>query len=152
MAVRIARAADAPFNPALTLWYDQPSAKWTDALPLGNGRLGAMVFGGVEHERLALNEDTLYSGEPPADLRTIDITKDFSHVQELLRVPLIGVIPESESVLHASNQGTPAIHLKGTDVADAYIDVVARFLGEERELRFVSYEKPGLIKRLFGGK
>ena len=76
----------------------------------------------------------------------------YKDVQELLRVPLIGVIPESESVLHASNQGTPAIHLKGTDVAEAYADVVSRFLGEDRPLRFVNYEKPGLIKRLFGGK
>jgi septum site-determining protein MinD len=76
----------------------------------------------------------------------------YKDVQELLRVPLIGVIPESESVLHASNQGTPAIHLKGTDVSEAYVDVVARFLGEERPLRFVNYEKPGLMKRLFGGK
>jgi septum site-determining protein MinD len=73
-------------------------------------------------------------------------------VQELLRVPLIGVIPESESVLHASNQGTPAIHLKGTDVSEAYTDVVARFLGEERPLRFVDYVKPGIMQRLFGGK
>jgi septum site-determining protein MinD len=76
----------------------------------------------------------------------------YKDVQELLRVPLIGVIPESESVLHASNQGTPAIHLKGTDVSEAYIDVVARFLGEDRPLRFTNYEKPGLMKRLFGGK
>src|SRR5690606_28492810 len=63
----------------------------------------------------------------------------YKDVQELLRVPLIGVIPESESVLHASNQGTPAIHLKGTDVAEAYADVISRFLGEDRPLRFVSY-------------
>ncbi|MCB1886799.1 MAG: septum site-determining protein MinD [Rhodocyclaceae bacterium] len=76
----------------------------------------------------------------------------YKDIQELLRVPLIGVIPESENVLHASNQGTPAIHLKGTDVADAYTDVVARFLGEELPLRFVDYEKPGLLKRIFGGK
>nr|WP_211159976.1 septum site-determining protein MinD [Aromatoleum aromaticum] len=76
----------------------------------------------------------------------------YKDVQELLRVPLIGVIPESESVLQASNQGLPAIHLKGSDVAEAYSDVVARFLGDERELRFVNYEKPGLIKRLFGGR
>ena len=76
----------------------------------------------------------------------------YKDVQELLRVPLIGVIPESESVLHASNQGTPAIHLKGTDVSEAYTDVVARFLGEDQPLRFVNYDKPGLIKRLFGGK
>ena len=55
-------------------------------------------------------------------------------------------------MLQASNQGTPAIHLKGTDVADAYQDVVARFLEEERPLRFVDYDKPGILKRLFGGK
>ena len=67
-------------------------------------------------------------------------------------MPLLGVVPESESVLHASNQGTPAIHLKGTDVADAYTDIVARYLGENRPMRFVDYEKPGLLKRLFGGK
>lgn len=47
-----------------TLWYQQPAKEWTDALPLGNGRLGAMVFGGPESERLALNEDTLWSGGP----------------------------------------------------------------------------------------
>jgi septum site-determining protein MinD len=75
----------------------------------------------------------------------------YKDVQELLRVPLIGVIPESESVLQASNQGTPVIHIKESDASDAYQDVVARYLGEERELRFISYEKPGLLKRLFGG-
>ncbi len=76
----------------------------------------------------------------------------YKDVQELLRIPLIGVIPESDDVLQASNQGTPAIHLKDSDVATAYLDVVARFLDEDRPLRFVAYEKPGLLKRLFGGK
>ncbi|KIA82044.1 MULTISPECIES: septum site-determining protein MinD [Chromobacterium] len=72
-------------------------------------------------------------------------------VKEILRVPLIGVIPESQSVLQASNSGTPAIHLKGTDVADAYTDVVARFLGEQRPMRFLEAPKVGILKRLFGG-
>ena len=76
----------------------------------------------------------------------------YQDVQEILRIPVLGVIPESEIVLQASNQGTPAIHMEGSDVAQAYEDVVARFLGEERPLRFVDYEKPGLLKRLFGGK
>jgi septum site-determining protein MinD len=76
----------------------------------------------------------------------------YKDIQEILRIPVIGVIPESESVLHASNQGTPAIHLPDSDVAEAYKDVVARFLGETQPLRFVDYEKPGLLKRLFGGK
>ena len=73
-------------------------------------------------------------------------------IQDILRIPLIGVIPESETVLQASNQGVPAIHMKDSDVAAAYQDVVARFLGEERPLRFIEAEKPGFFKRLFGGK
>jgi alpha-L-fucosidase 2 len=48
----------------LTLWYRQPAQKWTEALPVGNGRLGAMVFGGVTNEVLQLNEDTLWAGGP----------------------------------------------------------------------------------------
>ena len=46
----------------LTLWYQKPAEEWTAALPVGNGRLGAMVFGGVEHERIQLNEETLWDG------------------------------------------------------------------------------------------
>jgi alpha-L-fucosidase 2 len=53
----------APDEP-LSLWYRQPAAKWTEALPVGNGRLGAMVFGGISRERLQLNEDTLWGGGP----------------------------------------------------------------------------------------
>lgn len=48
----------------LTLWYDKPANKWVEALPVGNGRIGGMVFGGVEEELLQLNESTLYSGGP----------------------------------------------------------------------------------------
>src|SRR5688500_13437328 len=48
----------------LRLWYRQPEEAWTEALPVGNGRIGAMVFGGVTRERLQLNEDTLYAGGP----------------------------------------------------------------------------------------
>ena len=53
----------------LILWYDKPASQWVDALPIGNGRLGAMVFGGGEggapaNELLSLNEDTLWSGKP----------------------------------------------------------------------------------------
>lgn len=72
-------------------------------------------------------------------------------VQHLLRIPLIGIIPESESVLQASNSGTPAIHLEGSDVAEAYKDVIGRFLGETLPMRFVEVPKQGWLKRLFGG-
>jgi len=73
-------------------------------------------------------------------------------IHEILRTPLIGVIPESESVLTASNQGLPAIHLKGTEVSEAYMDVVGRFLGEDKPMRFVEAVKPSFFKRIFGGR
>ena len=73
-------------------------------------------------------------------------------IQDILRIPLIGVIPESETVLSASNQGVPAVHLDKTDVSEAYKDVISRFLGEDVPLRFIEAEKPGLLKRLFGGR
>ena len=75
-------------------------------------------------------------------------------IQDILRIKLIGVIPESESVLQASNQGLPAVHLQGTDVSEAYKDVIDRFLGQEKPLRFIEIQKPGLMDRLlkFGRK
>ena len=71
-------------------------------------------------------------------------------IQDILRIKLIGVIPESESVLQASNQGTPAINMPETDVSEAYKDVVSRFLGEDKPMRFIEAQKPGFFKRIFG--
>ncbi|WP_050809646.1 glycoside hydrolase family 95 protein [Ochrovirga pacifica] len=51
-------------DPSLTLWYNQPSNTWNDALPVGNGRLGAMVYGGKTKEVIQFNEETLWSGQP----------------------------------------------------------------------------------------
>src|SRR5262245_15128265 len=48
----------------LELWYDAPATRWIEALPIGNGRMGAMVFGGVESDRYQFNEDTLWTGGP----------------------------------------------------------------------------------------
>ncbi len=73
-------------------------------------------------------------------------------IKDILRIDLIGVIPESEAVLQASNQGMPAVHLKGTDVSEAYLDVIDRFLGSDKPLRFIDAQKPGFFKRLFGGR
>jgi septum site-determining protein MinD len=74
-------------------------------------------------------------------------------IQDILRIPLIGVIPESEAILQASNQGLPAVYLQGTDVAGAYSDVIERFLGKtDLPLRFTEAEKQGFFKRLFGGR
>jgi len=71
-------------------------------------------------------------------------------VLELLGIPLLGVIPESKAVLQSSNKGTPAILDETTDVAQAYLDVVSRFVGQERQHRFIEDEKRGFFGRLFG--
>jgi alpha-L-fucosidase 2 len=54
-------------QPALTLHYHRPASEWIEALPIGNGRLGAMIFGGVNEDLIQLNEATLWSGGPVAD-------------------------------------------------------------------------------------
>ncbi len=74
----------------------------------------------------------------------------WNDIVDLLGVPLLGVVPESEDVLNASNAGVPVIREKGSDAAQAYEDIVARFLGEERPQRFLTVEKKGLLKKLFG--
>ncbi|MAF27692.1 MAG: hypothetical protein CL820_09750 [Croceicoccus sp.] len=65
-ALRLAgKAAAAPVETRKSrLWYRQPAREWVEALPVGNGRLGAMIFGGIDEERLQLNEDTLWTGGP----------------------------------------------------------------------------------------
>jgi alpha-L-fucosidase 2 len=68
----------------LKLWYVEPATKWDEALPLGNGRLGAMVFGGVAHEHLQLNEDTLTSGYPGYRDLPLDVRKEFSRITDLI--------------------------------------------------------------------
>ena len=73
-------------------------------------------------------------------------------IKDILRIQLIGVIPESETVLQASNQGVPAVHMQGSDVSEAYKDVIDRFLGEDKPMRFIDAQKPGFFKRLFGGR
>lgn len=73
-----------------------------------------------------------------------------SDVEDILAIPLLGVIPESEAVLKASNQGEPVIHNQDTDAGKAYSDAVKRLLGEEVAFRFLDAPKKGILKRLIG--
>ena len=72
-------------------------------------------------------------------------------VQDILAIPLLGVVPESPSVLTSSNAGAPVIADVASEAGQAYQDLVARFLGEERPHRFMTVEKKGLLSKLFGG-
>ena len=77
-----------------TLWYRQPAASWNEALPIGNGRLGAMVFGGVPSERIQLNEDTVWAGEP----RDRNNPAGAAAVPEVRRLLLAGKLTEAEAL------------------------------------------------------
>ena len=70
---------------------------------------------------------------------------------DILKVPLLGVIPESQTVLKASNEGQPVIHYSNSAAGQCYDDIVARFLGEERPLRHIDVKKKSFLQRWFGG-
>ena len=71
-------------------------------------------------------------------------------VKEILSIPLLGVIPELESVLKASNTGTPVVFDEESPAGRAYLDAVARFVGEQREMRFLQPERRSIFRSLFG--
>ena len=73
-----------PTNEKLKLWYTEAATEWTSALPIGNGRLGAMVYGGVDQEHLQLNEETLWSGGPHS-YDNPEAYQYLSQVRELLK-------------------------------------------------------------------
>ena len=71
-------------NNNLTLWYKSPAANWEEALPVGNGRLGAMIYGNIGNEKIQFNENTLYSGEPETP-KNICVTPQLSNIRQLLK-------------------------------------------------------------------
>ncbi|MFZ5602768.1 MAG: septum site-determining protein MinD [Pseudomonadota bacterium] len=73
-------------------------------------------------------------------------------VEDILSIPLLGVIPESKAVLSASNQGNPVILDEESDAGQAYKDAVRRLLGENVEHRFLTASKKGILSRMFGGR
>ena len=75
-----------------------------------------------------------------------------SDVEDILSIPLLGVIPESQAVLKASNQGVPVIMDDKSDAGQAYSDAVDRLLGQDVPHRFLETQKKGLMSRLFGGR
>ncbi|OFC70569.1 septum site-determining protein MinD [Alteromonas confluentis] len=91
---------------------------------------------------------TRYNPERVATAEMLSV----ADVEEILAVPLLGVIPESEAVLKASNQGAPVILDTESNAGKAYSDAVKRLLGEEVPHRFLDVEKKGFFKRLLGGK
>jgi len=96
--------ADAAAESDLELTYDKPAAKWTEALPLGNGRIGAMVFGGTEDERLQINESTLWGGGP----HNYTNPEAYTHLEEIRQVIFAGKVDEAEK-LSGTLMGQPKL-------------------------------------------
>lgn len=88
------KCAQNPTSSNRYLWFDQPARQWADALPVGNGRLGAMVFGGIVSERLALNEDTLWSGFP----------RDWNNPGAKAHLPIVRKLVLEEQNYHAADR------------------------------------------------
>ena len=104
----------------------------------------------AEQGKEAIKEHLLLTRYNPGRVSRGDMLS-MEDVLEILRIPLVGVIPEDQSVLRASNQGEPVILDHESDAGKAYDDTVNRLLGEERPFRFIEEEKKGFLKRLFGG-
>jgi alpha-L-fucosidase 2 len=128
-ATRFARAADE----ALVLWYEQPARAWVEALPIGSGRLGAMVFGGVDSERLQLNEDTLWAGGPydpdnPAALEALP---------EIRRLVFEGQYEQAHELANAQMMARPLTQMPYQTIGDLVLSFpsLATFEQYRRELR-----------------
>jgi alpha-L-fucosidase 2 len=96
-------ASDQTKKPPLILWYKQPAANWNEALPIGNGRIGAMVFGGVAEERIQLNDDTLWAGGPKDRVNP----KALAALPEVRRLIFAGKNEEATKLADAALMGIP---------------------------------------------
>ena len=133
------------------LWYKNPAKTWTEALPLGNGKLGAMVFGGIASERIQLNEDSVWSGGF-RDRNNPDAKDNLDKVRSLLKE---GKIAQAEDLARYSLSGTPeyqrtyqtlgdvSIKFQGMDVAENNPDGYIRSLDLANAICAVGYTHNG---------
>lgn len=139
----------------LALWYRNPAANWNEALPVGNGRLGAMVFGGVERERLQLNEESLWDGE----LRASDNPAALRALPEVRRLLFAGREKEAADLASKTMIGIPGRIQSYQPLCDLWIEtegiVTARDYRRDLDLRSAiattSFESGGkrFVRRVF---
>ncbi len=107
------RGAASPPGDALSLWYRRPAQNWDEALPIGNGRLGAMLFGGVDEERIQFNHDTLFTGKPHDYARKGAV----KFLPEIRRLLFENKQKEAESL---ANREFMSLNTRGTNRQEAY--------------------------------
>ncbi len=108
------RSSSAP----LVLSYGKPAAAWTEALPIGNGRLGAMVFGGLDRERLQLNEDTLWAGGPYDP----DNTNALAALPEVRQLIFDGKYDAADKLISRAMMAVPLSQMQYETVGDLFLD------------------------------
>ncbi|WP_409347046.1 glycosyl hydrolase family 95 catalytic domain-containing protein [Paenibacillus sp. MBLB4367] len=108
------------------MWYERPASVWTEALPLGNGRLGAMVFGCMEQERISLNEDTLWAGYPAQEHNP----DAYAYLQEARKLLAEGRYAEAQKLVQERMLGAEG---NGVQPYQPLGDLYLRFGGEQSE-------------------
>jgi alpha-L-fucosidase 2 len=112
---------DTPAAKPLRLWYREPALVWVEALPIGNGRIGAMVYGGVSQERLQLNEDTFFSGGPYDS----DSPEALEALPEVRRLLFAGRYAEAEALANAKLMARPLKQMSYQPIGDVVLDFPA---------------------------
>ncbi|MDB5084155.1 MAG: hypothetical protein JWN30_1041 [Bacilli bacterium] len=128
----------------LRLWYNQPAKNWNEALPIGNGRLGAMIFGHTHGEKIQLNEDSVWYGGP-IDRNNPDA---FEHLTEIRRLIFAGEIKQAEELSLLTLSGTPESQRPYQTLGDLVLD----FNTDEGEVEHYSREldlQTGIIRVSF---
>lgn len=166
--ILISSCTQAAQEEKLVIWYDRPAENWNEALPIGNGHSGAMVFGGVEEEHLQLNENTLYSGEPSVAFKDVKITTEmFDKVVSLMKA---GKYPEATDLvcknwlgrlhqsyepfgdlyIHSGTAGDSSDYRRSLNISDAVLSAEYSLDGSRfhREV-FASYPDNVIVIRLW---
>jgi len=134
----------------LELWYRQPARQWTEALPIGNGRLGAMVFGGVGQEHLQLNEDTLWAGGPYSQVSPDAL----AHLDEVRALIFAGRYAEAEALADEHLMSRPLKQMPYQPAGDLWLDFgpdeatnYRRSLDLDSALAITTYASSGVCYR-----
>lgn len=139
-------------NQSCQLWYRKPASAWNEALPIGNGRLGAMIFGGIKKERFQLNEDSVWYGGP-RDRNNPDALANLPKIRELI---LCGKLQEAQQLAALAMSGVPEAQRHYLPLGDLELDFAGqdaapsgyhRELNLNKSLARIEYELDGIRYR-----